>query len=97
MKTPIFNDQDVPYFCWDRKLTAGQIRSQLRKSATKSAVKCLGIGFLHLRAHFVATLNRTRLPDRLKRFRLLRKGRLFAVPIGTLPLLGAGPGTGPRY
>jgi hypothetical protein len=30
MKTPIFNDQDVPYFCWDRKLTAGEIRSQLR-------------------------------------------------------------------
>ena len=30
MKTPMFDDEDVPYFCWDRKLTAGQIRAQLR-------------------------------------------------------------------
>ncbi len=26
----MLDDQTVPYFCWDRKLTAGQIRTQLQ-------------------------------------------------------------------
>ena len=30
MEARRFEGQDVPYFCWDRNLTAGQIRSQLR-------------------------------------------------------------------
>lgn len=24
-----FNEDEVPYFCWDRKLTAGDIKAQL--------------------------------------------------------------------
>ena len=27
-----FEDHESPYFCWDRELTAGQIRSQLRSA-----------------------------------------------------------------
>ena len=28
-----FKDDEAPYFCWDRKLTAGDIRAQLRHAA----------------------------------------------------------------
>jgi len=30
MNARTFQENEPPYFCWDRKLTAGQIRSQLR-------------------------------------------------------------------
>lgn len=32
MRARIIDDNAVPNFCWDRKLTAGQIREQLRNS-----------------------------------------------------------------
>jgi hypothetical protein len=30
MNARTFHENESPYFCWDRNLTAGQIRSQLR-------------------------------------------------------------------
>ena len=32
MQTRSFPDSDIPYFCYDRKLTAGQIREQLGRA-----------------------------------------------------------------
>jgi len=33
MQLRSFREDEVPYFCWDRKLTAGDIRAQLRHAA----------------------------------------------------------------
>ena len=32
MKVREFKGREVPYFCWDRQLTAGQIRDQLQNA-----------------------------------------------------------------
>ena len=34
-----FKENDIPYFCWDRELTAGQLRMQLRNASGPDWVK----------------------------------------------------------